>query len=210
MDPGPVHRLVPVPLRRRALAPVHGHHRVFTPVGHSLGDAYGMGVLSADHRGLGQDSAFPAGPVTRELTTPGHRVGLLGERAEEDLLRLEPPGQGHAHVPVVGQDPVLFLIQCQCRGHLHRLMARRSDHEWRSALTLQGEEPIVDPPRRQHQPVHLDDLLVAQAQFPVVEVPVEVHAVGAVARQFVSSPLRRNRRRSPISRIRSSATMTAA
>ena len=89
-------------------------------------------------------------------------------------------------------------------------MTGGSDDERGPALTLEGEESVVDPPRCQHQPVHLHDLLIGQAQFTVMEVPVEIHAVSAMAGQLRSSPLRRKRRRSPISRIRSSASKTAA
>ena len=69
-------------------------------------------------------------------------------------------------------------------------MTGGSDDEGGPALTLEGEESVVDPPRRQHQPVHLHDLLIGQAQFTVMEVPVEIHAVSAMAGQLRSSPLR--------------------
>ncbi len=147
--------------------------------------------------------------MPRQLAPTGHGVRLLGEDAEEDVLRGESPGEGDSHVPVVGKHPVLLPVEGEGGGDLDRLVAGRSHDERGPALPLESEHPVVDPAGEEHQAVHLHHLLVAQAELGVMEQLVEVHPQSAVS-QFRSIPLRRKRRRSPMSLIRLSATFTAA
>ncbi len=47
-------------------------------------------------------------------------------------------------------------------------MSGRAEHERGSALSLQRPHAVVDPTCHEHQPVHLDDLIVGQAEIAMM------------------------------------------
>ncbi len=165
VDPRPVHRLVPVTFGRGTLTPVHHGDLAVAADLQSVGDSGGVGELTSDHGRLCEDPATGVGPVTGQLTPAGGDVVLLGEDRQEHFQRSEPPRQADTHVPVVGEHPVPVPVEGENRSDLHSLVARRPEDECGAALALQGEHAIVDPPREEHQPVHLEYLAIGEAKL---------------------------------------------
>ncbi len=135
-----------------------------------------------------------------ELAAAREGIGLAGEDGEEDVDGRDAPRQRHSHVAVVGEDPVGGAVEGHGRGHLHRLVPGGADHERSPTLAVEGPHPVVHAAGCEHQAVHLDHLLVFQAQGGVVE--------GDAHGSLLSD--RCCLLRSPISAMRRSATCIAA
>jgi hypothetical protein len=80
-------------------------------------------------------------------------------RLQQHFERCHAESQAERAIAVVGVDPILARIQTHARGHLHGLMTRSTDLEEDPVLALQQHLAIVKPPRGQHHPIGLFQLL---------------------------------------------------
>ncbi len=61
-------------------------------------------------------------------------------------------------------------------------MARGAEHEVGTSLALKRPHSIVDSSGCQHQPIHLDDVFVAESQLSVVQIQVHLHVLPSCGR----------------------------
>ena len=97
-----------------------------------------------------------------QLTPAGMRVVRSAQGSEEDFQRGHPQRQRDAHVPVVRPGVVLPRAHGQRTRDLRYFMASGSEHEAGSALSVEGPEPLIQPPGPHRE------LVDASEQFPLI------------------------------------------
>src|SRR6185503_17634243 len=99
----------------------------------------------------------------------GVRVGRLREHAPEFVQSTEAEHEGHAHVAVIGDRPILAALDAPRRADLRGLMSVAAGSEWRTAHAIELQDPLA------HQASHED---VAIHAFHVVERKAECLVTG--------------------------------
>ena len=207
VDAGKVHCLVPITLRGRAFSAGDEHDAVGSAALQLVGDAGGVRVLGRDRRGVGEDIEIRLRPVTRHLSAAGRGVALFGEHAQENVFDAHPEPDIEGDVPVVGEGPVLLRVEGIGCPHLGTLVARYRHHEANPALPVQRPRALVELAGEHHPAVHLEQVVVAEAEHGVVADGLEFEGHFRLPRWC---PGRLSSRSDPISWILSSATRTAA
>src|SRR5204862_2869030 len=71
--------------------------------------------------------------------------------------------QARRNRAIEGRNPVMTLLERPGDADLGALVALTADHERDPAGTVEDPHPLVDRPRQRHQAVHLDEVVVGQA-----------------------------------------------
>ncbi len=128
-----------------------------------LGAAHGLEKLSSRRRRGGEDVVLAAAPVRGHLAATGGRIGGGADRLQELSGRADAQGEAEGAVAIVREKPVVAGAQVHCRSHQQGFMPGTGDLKVDFLLALEQDLAIVDPPRKNHQPVDIQQLLRGKA-----------------------------------------------
>ncbi len=121
--------------------------------------------LRAGRRGLGDDVQPVVGPVRRHLAAA--RTGIVGgaHGLQQHFVGGGTQGEHQRAVAIIRIEPVVSGLEAEAGGHADGLVAGARDLEEDLLLAFEQDFAVVDPPRRVHHPIGIDELLAGQARI---------------------------------------------
>jgi hypothetical protein len=164
---GEVHRLVDLALVRGALAVLGHRHDVVAADPGPHGDPDGVEDLRSDRGAQRDDVVRRAAVVPGHLSATGAHVIALGEVGGDDVLGAHPERDRARDGPIERRHPVVMLPHRPGDADLRALVALARDDEGDLAGPLHEPHPLVDPTGEKHVAVHVEHLLVREAELGV-------------------------------------------
>ena len=145
--------------------------RLLVPVGDALDAgvaepclraAHGLEELGAGGARRADDVEGLVAPMGRHL--PAARVGIVGgaDGGQELLRGRHAEAETERAIAVVGVEPVVGGAEDPRGGHQDALVAGARDLEEDLVLPLELDLLVVDPPRQQHEAVHVEQVRLLQ------------------------------------------------
>src|SRR3989442_13222486 len=127
-----------------------------------FGTAHGLKQLRAGGARLTDDVECLVPPVGGHLAAP--RVGILGrtDRGEQHLGGSHPEAEQERGGAIVGIEPVVRGAEGFARRDQHPLVTSTRDLKEDLVLPLELDLLIVDAPRQEHQPIHVEQIGLGQ------------------------------------------------